>query len=142
MRPILKRDLKSNAVNEKSPSGAWPKRATDKKKHRGFEVTRGRKLKESKTRGARSSVKFKSKGALLGKIPKSVTVKKTAHTIRAESTIRNKKGVKFGGVHNVGGKVGRGSKIPARPHVYLSPKFLKTARERLAKHLVGTWKSA
>lgn len=144
LRPVLKNDLKKAAAAEKAPSGPWPKRATEKKQHRGFDVKRGRSRKASKLRGPRTAVKFEKRGKLLGSAPAGVKIKTSKHVLRAESTIRNRKGVKIGGVLHGGGKVGRNRKsnIPPRPYVYLSPKFLAKAREKLAEHLVGTWRSA
>ena len=137
LRGPLQRDLKAHAKSQDSPDGSWPKRSKKAAKRaagRKATVRRGRTRGASKTRGARSSIRFIGGGNLLGKLPDTVIVRSRNGELSARSP------VPWSGIHNEGGRAGRGSKIPARPFVFLSPKISKLAAETLNGHLLKGWR--
>lgn len=136
LRAPLQRDLKAHARQQSSPDGKWPKRARRAEvlaRRRRATVRRGRVRAASKTRGARQAVRFIGGGNLLGKLPDTVVVRKRGAEIEARSP------VPWSGVHNIGGRVGYGAEIKARPFVFISPKIQGLAAEKLADHLVMRW---
>lgn len=146
LRPQWKKDLKQHADFERSPEGKWPRRsavAQGRAAKRSTLVKRGSTRKATKRRGARSAVSFVPRKKLLGSAPSAVKVShsKNQGALIAKSTIRNKKGRKFGGVLHFGGRVNNNAVIPPRPFVFVSPKFLDMAVAKLADHVFGGWEN-
>ena len=120
----LKRPMKDDQRNHQKlkmgPDGPWPARS-----------------KLTKERG-----RFKRKGAsgvttrkrlapnLLGKLSTSISLASSARNVIAASKIP------WSMVHQEGGKVGRGSVLPARPFMWMSEDFLKLATDQIGDRLL------
>ncbi len=144
LKPKWQADLAQHAESERSPIGKWPRRSAvtqGRAAKRSARVKRGKARKATKRRGARSAVSFIPRKKLLGSAPAAVKIthQKTKGQLVAKSTIRNKKGKKFGGVLHFGGRVNNNAVIPARPHVFIAPKFLRFAVAKLADHVFEGW---
>lgn len=137
LKKPLKKQLLENAAAERSDEGRWKGRAS--KRTAKPLVERGRTRKASKRRGPRSAVRFIDRGKLLGSAPQKIKYSVRGGELKAESTIRNKRGVKLGPILHHGAKVGRGSVIPPRPFLYLPKAFIPLAEDQLAEHVFGGW---
>ena len=136
LRRPLQEDLKEHARSEDSPAGSWPRRSRKAEKRasrRRTRVVRGRERGAGKRVGARQAVSFRGGSQLLGQLPDTVVVRQRRGSLIARSP------VPWSGAHNEGARVGRGSRLPARPFVFLSPEFLGRAEVELADHVVGGW---
>ncbi len=105
-------DQKEHRTAKAGPDGAWAPRsaATLASKHH-------RRLARS----------------ILGRLPTAVSYKATGNSLVAESR------VKWSGVHQDGGIVGRGAKIPARPFLWLSSKLLDIAVDVIDRALITAY---
>lgn len=137
LKKPLKDMLAEDAANERGPDGKWPKRTRVIK--RSTLVEKGRTRKATKTRGERTAVSFIGRDKILGSAPQKIKYTARGNELKAESTIRNKKGVKFGRVLADGGPVGRGAVLPARPFLYIPERFIPVADEKLADFVFGIW---
>lgn len=122
--PIAEQDQKETKRKQEDESGRrWDRVARS---------TREKRLNKSRSRARRRGRKAPKRGGtrLLGKLPTEVRIEFTSTTMLRESRIP------WSNVHQEGGTVGRGSKIPARPHVYFSEPFLDRAAEEMRCHLI------
>lgn len=62
----------------------------------------------------------------MGRLPTAVTYKATSRTLSGTSKAA------WSGVHMTGGTVGKGSRLPARPFLWMSDEFIDQARKRIA----------
>lgn len=114
----LKKPLRLDQVDHRKkrqgPSAMWAPRAAS---------TRDRRLQSPKHRAAR----------LLGRLPGAVTY-------TADSTgVRGRSRVLWSGVQQDGGTVGRGSRIPGRPFLWISDDMLRVAENTLGGALIRAY---
>lgn len=131
LRRPMRADQRDHARRQEGPEGKWPKRS----------ATTDRRAAEMRSRAKRNvkAAKFTSKKPrrhfrarrLLGSLPNR-TVK--VYALGAHGVVAESK-VPWSGVHQDGGRVGRGSRIPARPFLWLSDRFLTQVEETLADHV-------
>jgi phage gpG-like protein len=135
LRRPLRSDQKEHAKGERGPNGSWPPRspvteARRKARNRGRRQTKAMKLiAPGKAKRRQSTPK-----RILGRLPAAVI-----YTI-GDKFIRGVSRVPWSGVHQQGGTVGRGSRIPARPFLWLSDRMLEVARATFAKYVLKSWK--
>ena len=126
LRGILRTDLEIYARHEESPDGRWPARAsttTDRYRHRSS---------IRKTPALKKRIRRQRK-RLLGMLPKVIHLRVGGNHLLAISK------VPWSGVHQEGGVVGRGSVLPARPHVFISDTFFDYATERCLEYVMKGW---
>lgn len=70
---------------------------------------------------------------LLGRLPAAVTYRASADELRARSRAY------WSSVHQTGGRVGRGARLPARPFLWLSEAFLRDAVEAFLDYVSRVW---
>ncbi len=75
----------------------------------------------------------KSRKRLLGRLPGAVKVTSTGNSVSAVSS------VKWSAVHQEGGVAGRGTKIPARPFLWVSDALHTQAAALLRDAVAGEW---
>ncbi len=125
----LRRTLKAYAAMGKGPDGKWPPRApgTDARaKHRTGQSKRMRRGES----GPRQRKLVRRSKRLLGRLPSATTIRPGKNGILAISKVR------WSGVHNEGGKVGRHARLPRREFVFISPAFAEIAVDRMADFVV------
>lgn len=124
LAPFMTADQKQNFKRQEGPDGPWPPKAAS---------TRGRQLKRASASARRKGRKPPKRGSkkLLGKLSTAFTVSFDRRELRAESK------VPWSGVHQEGATVGRGSKIPARVHHWMSNEFLAIAEKQITDHVFG-----
>ncbi len=159
LRNVLRDDLRAAAASETSPLGAWPARSLHtaerhaKRGGRTFVRRQGRRKvgaeRRRKISGARVAGPLRQ-GALvsgprrewrdrqssphtLGLLPGGIYFNASPVSVQARSP------VKWAGVHNVGGRVGHGAVIPARPFIFFSPPFMKRAHDEIVAFVVAGW---
>lgn len=76
---------------------------------------------------------LKSRKRLLGRLPTAVKVTSTSTSVSAVSS------VPWSSVHQEGGIVGRGARIPARPFLWASESLKTRAAEILRDAVKGEW---
>lgn len=116
LKPDLRADQKDHAAKAAGPDGAWAPRATGTSGR----LTRGSRRYLGKTRR-------KSTRRPLGRLVTQVTYMASNAGVFATSR------VPWSGVHQEGGRVGRGAVIPARPFLWLSDRIVERASEVLAR---------
>lgn len=116
MRTLVK-PMKDDQRNHKSakegPDGSWPARAA--------------------STIARAHGKRKLPRNPLGRLPTAVAYAVTPSSITGTSKVR------WSGAHQDGDRVGRGSRLPARPFLWLSDEFVNLAERELADALVTAY---
>lgn len=116
-------DLKAHAAREEGPDARWAKRAV--RTH-----LRGRRKKGQALKGGGKRMVRRGSRRLLGKLPSAVTFRVSRGSILGVSK------VPWSEVHNTGGKVGRGSMLPKREFLYVSPAIQQLAADRMAAYAV------
>jgi phage gpG-like protein len=133
LRPALRRDQTEHARRQEGPQGKWPKRAASTMgrvdARASVRVTR-RKDKKSGKRVTRRVKQTKP----LGTLPRTVKAKAEADRVYAKSP------VPWALAHQLGERVGRGVKLPARPFLWISDKLLRKAGELIEKRLADAWR--
>lgn len=112
IRPHMKVDQRDHASKQAGPESQWPPRAPST---------------TAKMRSARR------RRRPLGRLVGAVTYQASAAGVFATSR------VPWSGVHQYGGKVGRGSVIPARPFLWISDKLLEIAMGVIGRHVVASF---
>lgn len=116
LKPDLRADQKDHAARASGPDGAWPARAT-----------------ATASKLARSSRRYlgkrrrKSSKRPLGRLVTAVMYMASNAGLVARSR------VPWSGVHQEGGKVGRGATIPARPFLWISERMLIRSVEVISR---------
>lgn len=113
LRKPMRADQREHAKKQEGPEGRWQPRAP---------IT-----------GASARAKRRRRRKLLGRLPGAITVRATATSVIAESKVA------WSGVHQEGGKVGRGARIPARPFLWLSDAMIEKAIAVFEEHLLEGW---
>lgn len=148
LRIMLRADLAAFAAREASPAGPWPKRAQstmDRVLQRAGQhtyVNRERRRRGHSGPLQQGTSVTRRVTEPLGKLPlgrpgsRMTTTTHLAELI-AKSPVRD-----VSIIQNEGGTAGRGSRIPARGYVFLSPGFLDRARDHLAEFVYEGWRRA
>lgn len=134
LRKPLRGDQREHARAQQGPSGSWPPRSPMTEARR---RARNRALRTSKAMRTIMPGKHKRRSTpkrILGRLPGAIIVTAGQLFVRARSR------VDWSGVHQFGGRAGRGVRIPARPFLWLSDALLTTARDTLADFVVKGWK--
>jgi len=142
LRPVLRDELRAAADGQSSPEGSWPRRARsteDKVEKRASTHTFTRKHKKPKIGPRRVETSTRKMTGLLGKLPETVATRTRGGMFAA---LIGESKIEWAGVHNAGGVVGRGSVIPARPFVFLSPAFKQRAAIDISKFVAEGWRKA
>jgi phage gpG-like protein len=133
MRPLLKADLADHAQKQQGPDGAWPRRAASSTA-KIIGATGGL----VRLRGGRSGPMRMRKRTLrrlsqpmLGRfrLPNTYQWSMTGQALRATSR------VEWSGIHQEGGRAGRGALIKARPFAWASDGLVDAAVVALRTHL-------
>jgi phage gpG-like protein len=110
LAPLMKQDQKEHHRLQVGPDGPWP----------GFSAaSKARRPKRKRIFSARMRNAF-----IIDESPRELAA---IHR------------VPWAHVHQEGGTAGRGSRIPARPFIYMSGKFLGIAIPAIADHLAAGW---
>lgn len=119
LRKPLRVDIREHARAKEGPDNAWPAKSP-------FTLERERRARAraGRKRGGRR---------LLGRLPGALTIAADRTRVIAVSKAR------WSSVHQDGGKVGRGARVPARPFLWVSGKLRELARKRLEGHVLGGW---
>lgn len=133
LRVPLRRDQARHAKDQAGPGGSWPPRspfteARRKSRNRGRRVT-----KAMKVIGLAKSKRRPTPKRILGRLPGAVIYTVGQLFIRATSR------VPWSGIHQRGGRAGRGVKIPAREFLWLSMLLLETTSSVLARYVAKGW---
>lgn len=118
LKAPLRQDQREHRRAQEGPKGTWPKRAR---------TTSGKRGSPSHNK------KRRQRRRLLGKLPTAVRYRSDADEVSATSR------VPWSGVHQDGGRVGRGAEVPARPFLWLSRGFLRDAGEALLDYVARNW---
>lgn len=110
LRKPMRVDQRDHARQAEGPEGKWP----------------ARRVLARRSRRRRLA----SRRRLLGKLPAAITVTATKIGVSAVSRVR------WSGVHQEGGPVGRGASVPARPFLWVSHELLDQAAEAIARATV------
>ena len=123
LKEPMKQDQRDHAKAQEGPEGKWAPRAPSS-------VERAKK-----GRGAGSKRRMRGPNRkLLASLPRrTIQVKVQARRIIAVSK------VPWAGVHQHGGRAGKGSVIPARPFLWLSQEFLEKAQAMLLARVAQAW---
>lgn len=105
----MRADQRAHAKAQEGPEAKWPPRASST-------------VAKMRAQGRRRRP--------LGRLSTAVTYRATSHAVIAESR------AKWSGVHQDGGTVGRGSKIPARPFLWISDRLIDEAIEILQRPIL------
>lgn len=116
LKAPMRLDQKEHARAKAGPEGGWSPRATSSEARR------------------RNLPKRPSK--LLGRLPTAVSYKLEGTTLVGESRVA------WSGVHQAGGTVGHGARLPARPFLWISDKFLGVAVETLGSTVAAAFGGA
>ena len=112
-RKPLRTDQREHQRRRRGPDGPWPKTAAS--------TVRGRGHTKSGRRRRRRP---------LGRLPGLLTVR-----VIGRDTLVARSRVDWAYVHQHGGRVGRGARIPARPFLYFGAEFLDDMEQALATYL-------
>lgn len=113
IRPHMKSDQRDHASKQAGPERHWVPRAS----------STVAKLRQGGRRARRP----------LGKLVSAITYQSSAAGVFATSR------VPWSGVHQYGGRVARGSVIPARPFLWISDKLLEIAMNVIGRHVVAAF---
>lgn len=125
----LRADQAEHAKAKAGPDGPWVKLADGTRSAR--RKARAR-LKAGGKRRPGSKSRPTARG-ILGRLPKAIRVRPSRSEVSVESTVA------WSGVHQHGGKAGKGAKIPARPYLWMSEDFRNRAASELIKHAWKDW---
>lgn len=112
-RQPLRRDIADHRKQQKGPDGVWSPRAASTKERAQYGRKRPRKI--------------------LGRLPTAL------QTVSDRQRVAMRSRVAWSGVHQDGGRVGRGAKIPARPFLWASALALDAVAAIVARHLGKLW---
>lgn len=127
LRRPLRADQRAHARKGMGPDGPWPARARS---------TEAALLRRAAVRIQRREGKPKRRRKVLsplGTLPLSLSTNLETDRLQLLSKVR------WSGVQLEGGRVGRGSLIPARRFLWMSDRFLAKATQMAAEHLAKGW---
>ncbi len=114
LKAPLRLDQKDHRKKRQGPSAAWAPAAAS---------TRARRLSSPKHRPSK----------LLGRLPGAVSYKADSTSVTGTSRVL------WSGVHQDGGTVGHGSRLPARPFLWISDDMIRIAENTLGGALVRAY---
>ncbi len=117
----LRDDQRDHAKKQEGPEGSWPKRSA----HTAARIASARR--SARRKKDRTAKKRRLPRKILGRLPTAISMKTSASGVVIESKVA------WSGIHQEGGTAGRGARIPARPFLWISERFLDLAAEKLAK---------
>jgi phage gpG-like protein len=106
IKPEMRLDQKDHAAKRAGPDGPWPARST------------GTSARQSRGRRYLGKRRRKSNRRPLGRLVTAITYSASNAGVFATSRIP------WSNVHQVGGKVGRGARLPARPFLWISDRLI------------------
>lgn len=112
-RKPLRTDQREHQKRRRGPDGPWPGPAASTLRRR-----------------ARARKKRRRRGRPLGRLPGVLTVR-----VLGRDTLVARSRVAWAYVHQEGGRVGRGARIPARPFLYFGDEFLDDIDNALREYL-------
>lgn len=112
-RKPLRADIRDHRRKQEGPDGTWAPRAA---------ATRTRSKSGRRAR------------PMLGKLPTAL------QTLSDRNRVAMKSRVAWSDVHQTGGTVGRGSKLPPRPFLYASEKALEIIADLVVKYLARAFR--
>ena len=112
-RKPLRTDQREHQKRRRGPDGPWPGPSAATQRKRG-------RTKSGRTRRKRS----------LGRLPGVLTVR-----VLGRDTLVARSRVSWAYVHQEGGQVGRGARVPARPFLYFGAEFVNDIDQALAEYL-------
>jgi phage gpG-like protein len=142
LRPIIREDLAAHFADEAGPEAKWapPSKAYMERflkrrgmvvKKRRFSRVQGRVLEKGElTRQGQRKI---AKIGKLGRLKNAWRFTVTALMFEARNMVR------WSGVHQDGGAVGRGAKVPARPFAWFSDRVLDRFVVEAKKLLQAAW---
>lgn len=126
----LRADLSLHAQRERSESGKWPHRAPATGERYERRVGQSQRVRGGGAGPRRRKLIRRRSKKILGRLPAATTFRATHGALQAISK------VPWSAVHNEGGRVGRGARVPARPYLFISDRFAGYAVERMAEFVV------
>lgn len=113
----LRTDIREHQRTTRGPDGPWSARASSTLRKRG-------RTKSGRRRRTR----------LLGRLPTSLSI-----LVVGRDTLVARSKVPWAYVHQEGGRVGRGARIPARPFLYFGREFIDDVEQALGVYLARAW---
>jgi hypothetical protein len=124
LREPLKKDQADHADKEEGPEGSWPARKPTERRRVSLLVSKKRK------KGKVETTVTEIKG-LLGALPEVLQIRASRFQVWARSPVR------WASAQFHGGRVGRGSLLPPRPFVWVSPELAAHAAKMIADFAIG-----
>lgn len=124
LKKPLRTDQLEHGKYQVAPDGKWPK------------LVRPRYLKGRKPSKPGVKRRRGRERKILGKLPRAVQYKADGTRLRAISRVR------WSGVHQDGGRVGRNATVPQREHLWFSRSFLAIAGEEFEGRLLKPFRGA
>jgi phage gpG-like protein len=126
LRDPMRKDQKEHADKREGPRGPWPDRAQSTKNRA--------KRRRRRTKGTgRTRPHVRRARKILGRLPRAIRVAARGVSVFAISR------VKWAKVHQEGGVAGRGSLIPERQFLYVSPDLVEIAQGKMVQALREGW---
>jgi len=132
MKPVLRVDVGVHFARSMAPDGAWPGRSQASWQR--LRHTKGNTYRKGKRKGALNAKGLKRFRNQLGRLKGAYRFKLYSH--RMEMISR----VPWAGVHQHGGTVGRGSRIPKREFMWASRQSLERYHNFCGKLLLEAFK--
>ena len=117
-RKPLRSDQREHQRRKRGPDGPWPGPSAGTVRKRG-------RTKSGRRRRRRP----------LGRLPTSLSI-----VIVGRATLVARSKVPWAYVHQEGGRVGRGARLPARPFLYFGREFLEDVEQALGQYLARSWR--
>jgi phage gpG-like protein len=134
LRRPLRGDQREHAKDQRGPDGSWPPRSPFTEARQRARNRAIRRSKAAKTIAIATTKRRSTPARILGRLPGAIKL------VTGELFVRAVSRVPWSGVHQFGGRAGRGVRIPARPFLWLSDGLLELARTTLADFVVKGWK--
>lgn len=128
IRKPMKADQRDHKKSKEGPEGKWEPLAPSTLGRDRF-ARKVKSTKKGQTRTTRKGRKRSSNARMLGRIPSAFSVRASSKGIVATAR------VKYAAAHQEGGKVGRGSIIPARPFLWISRGLAQRAARIIEEHV-------
>lgn len=109
-RKPVRVDLRDHAKSMSDSGGRWPGRAASTRERRG------------------------NRRKLLGRLPTAIRITSGSDFVRAVSIVR------WGNVHNRGGRAGNGATIPRRQFMWVSRRLVREVRDLLRASVIAAWR--
>jgi len=134
LKSPMRADQRAHARAEQGPDGKWAPRAPSTAADISGRRRGARAANQlAKGRGETARRRAPGRGKILGRIPSAIVVRSGPGIVEVISR------VSYSAIHQEGGKVGRGSVLPARPFLWMSEAFIQQAMETFSTHLEQGW---